>query len=76
MRLSGRQRCVTARDRLSALAVIVQFRTQTQRVGPGMSERIDVAGLSVAKELHAFVEDDVLPYVHIKIVDYSRGLTT
>jgi malate synthase len=76
MRLSGRQRCVTARDRLSALAVIVQFRTQTQRVGPGMSERIDVAGLSVAKELHAFVEDDVLPGLAIAPADFWRGFAS
>ena len=41
-----------------------------------MSERIDVAGLSVAKELHAFVEDDVLPGLAIAPTDFWRGFAS
>ena len=41
-----------------------------------MSERVDVAGLSVAKELHAFVENDVLPGLGIAPADFWRGFAS
>ena len=41
-----------------------------------MSERVDVAGLSVAKELHAFVENDVLPGLAIAPADFWRGFAS
>ena len=41
-----------------------------------MSERVDVAGLRVAKELHAFVENEVLPGLAIASVDFWRGLAS
>ena len=41
-----------------------------------MSERVDVAGLRVAKELHAFVENEVLPGLAIASGDFWRGLAS
>ena len=41
-----------------------------------MSERVDVAGLSVAKELQAFVENDVLPGLGIAPADFWRGFAS
>ena len=41
-----------------------------------MSERVDVAGLIVAKELHAFVENDVLPGLAIAPADFWRGFAS
>jgi len=41
-----------------------------------MSERIDVAGLSVAKELHGFVENEVLPGLAIVPDDFWRGFAS
>ena len=41
-----------------------------------MSERVDVAGLRVAKELHAFIENEVLPGLAIASGDFWRGLAS
>ena len=41
-----------------------------------MGKRVEVAGIHVANELHAFIENDVLPDLPLSSEDFWLGLAT